>query len=254
MLVAVGTGTAEVPTIVKLTSGQADQALRAKGLTLGQRLAAAGRPGGEDRQPDPGRRPGGQAGHSGELLLREARAAGQGPGQGERRRGRSGEEVRRAGRQGRRGARDRGRDRRRGGRGRARCQRTGSCRSPSTRSAPRRRGPLIKTVPAAGTKLKAGDKLTLVVSAGFPQLVFDNGHDIIDVNGATGKKLNSPAHGPQDEVDPTWSPDATSVIYSSGGQLFLRDLTKKNATAKQLTSQATSFTNPAWAPTAETRT
>ena len=72
---------------------------------------------------------------------------------------------------------------------------------------------------------------------------------MINVDGATGKKLSAPAHGPQDEVDPTWSPDATSVIYSSGGQLFLRDMTKKNATAKPLTSQSDFITNPAWAPT-----
>ena len=35
VLVAVGSGTAQVPSIVKLNSGQADQALRGKGLTLG---------------------------------------------------------------------------------------------------------------------------------------------------------------------------------------------------------------------------
>jgi PASTA domain/WD40-like Beta Propeller Repeat len=112
-----------------------------------------------------------------------------------------------------------------------------------------KKGTVIKTVPAAGTKLKAGDKLTLVVSAGFPQLVFDNGHDVINVDGATGKTINAPAHGPQDEIDPTWSPDATQVVYSAGGQLFLRDMTKKNATASPITSQSDIITNPSWAPT-----
>jgi beta-lactam-binding protein with PASTA domain len=248
VLVAVGADTAQVPSIVKLNSTQADQALRAKHLTLGS---------GSPQPVDPAAKIASQIPAAGQVVKQGTPvnfffAKPAPPGKVAGGKDKAGQQqAKKSAAQAAKG-------------GAVPAIAAGSAAAaavagqvskngivPVTVNAfsAAKKGTVIKTVPAAGTKLKAGDKLTLVVSAGFPQLVFDNGHDVINIDGATGKKINAPAHGPQDEVDPTWSPDATSVIYSSGGQLFLRDMTKKNATAAPLTSQSDFITNPSWAPT-----
>jgi beta-lactam-binding protein with PASTA domain len=251
VLVAVGSGTAQVPAIVKLTSQQADQALRSKGLTLGS---------GSPQPVDPAAKIASQIPAAGQVVKQGtpvnfffAKAAPPGKVKGKEN-GAAADQAKKSAAQAAKG-------------GAVPAIAAGTAAAAAVAGqvskngivpvtvnsfSPAKKGTVIRTIPGPGTKLKAGQKLTLVVSAGFPQLVFDNGHDVINVDGATGKKLSSPAHGPQDEVDPTWSPDATSVIYSAGpGQLFLRDMTKKNATAKQLTSQSDFITNPAWAPTGD---
>jgi hypothetical protein len=116
---------------------------------------------------------------------------------------------------------------------------------------PAKKGTVFKTVPASGTKLKAGDKLTLFVSAGFPQLAFDNGQKLLLVDGFSGKKLPAPVQGPSTNTDPTWSPDASHLMYSSNGRLFLKDLTKPKSTAIPLTSAGDTFEDPSWAPTGD---
>ena len=46
---------------------------------------------------------------------------------------------------------------------------------------------MIGTIPAAGTSSPTGTKITLVVSAGFPELAYDNGTALQIVNGANDK-------------------------------------------------------------------
>ena len=87
----------------------------------------------------------------------------------------------------------------------------------------------------AAPRSKAGDKVTLLVSAGFPQLAFDDDKNIQLVNGANGKKLDPIAKGPAREKDPTFSPDGTRVAYTGGGRVFLKDLEKPDAPAIPLT-------------------
>ena len=55
--------------------------------------------------------------------------------------------------------------------------------------------------------------MTLLVSAGFPQLAFDDDKNIQLVNGANGKKLDPIAKGPAREKDPTYNADGTHVAY-----------------------------------------
>jgi Tol biopolymer transport system component len=114
---------------------------------------------------------------------------------------------------------------------------------------PAKKGTVFKTSPPAGTKLKAGEKLTLFVSAGFPQLLFDNGSNIVLVDGFNGNKLPAPVQGPSTNTDPTWSPDASHIIYASGGRLFLKDLTKPKSPATALTPASQDLEDPSWAPT-----
>jgi beta-lactam-binding protein with PASTA domain len=248
LLVAVGSGTAQVPSIVKLNSAQADQALRAKGLTLGS---------GSPQPVDPAAKIASQIPAAGQVVKQGTpvnfffakpaapdKAAVKGKDKAAQ------QQAKKSAAQAAKG-------------GAVPAIAAGTAAAavagqvskngivPVTINAfdAAKKGTVFKTDPAAGTKLKAGQKLTLYVSAGFPQLVFDDGHNVINVDGATGKRINQPAHGPQDEIDPTWSPDATQVMYSAGGQLFLKDMTKKNATATPVTSQSDFITNPSWAPT-----
>ena len=112
-------------------------------------------------------------------------------------------------------------------------------------------GTLFATEPPGGTKAAAGDKVTLLVSAGFPQLAFDDDKNIRLVNGANGKPLDPIAKGPGREKDPTYNVDGTRVAYISAGRVFLKNMEKPDATALPLTGEGEEFSDPAWAPTAD---
>ena len=49
--------------------------------------------------------------------------------------------------------------------------------------------------------------MTLFVSAGIPQVAFDNGKDVLLANGSNGAPLDPSPRAPQIEDDPTFSPD-----------------------------------------------
>jgi beta-lactam-binding protein with PASTA domain len=112
-----------------------------------------------------------------------------------------------------------------------------------------KKGDLIRVEPEPGTEVNAGDVVTLFVSAGFPQLAFDNDRDVLLVNAADGKPLKAIAKGTQDEHDPTWSPDGSAVAFTSDGQVFLSDRTKPDAAPRDLTAKGEDFSDLAWAPT-----
>jgi beta-lactam-binding protein with PASTA domain len=82
-------------------------------------------------------------------------------------------------------------------------------------------GHLLRTEPAAGTKLRRGASVTLVVSAGFPQVAVDDGHRVLALNGVTGRRVAVIAGGPTPAVEPSWSPDGREVAYVSGGRVML---------------------------------
>jgi beta-lactam-binding protein with PASTA domain len=111
------------------------------------------------------------------------------------------------------------------------------------------RGTLFATDPPGGTKAKAGDTVKLFVSAGFPQLAFDDDKDVLLISGANGEKLDPIAKGNQQEKDPTWSFAGDRVAFQSDGQIFLKDPTKPDETAIPLTQQGDVFKDLSWAPT-----
>jgi Tol biopolymer transport system component len=111
------------------------------------------------------------------------------------------------------------------------------------------KGALIGTVPPDGGKLPAGSKVKLLVSAGFPELAFDDGKDVLLANGANGKPLPAVAKGPQEETDPTFSFDGTKIAYVGDRRAFLADLAKPDEPPVALTDPGETFSDLAWAPT-----
>ena len=115
----------------------------------------------------------------------------------------------------------------------------------------KKKGTLIGTIPPAGTKLEEGAKIKLLVSAGFPQLAFDDGENVLLANGANGKRLPAIAKGSQEETDPAWSFDGAQVAFVSDRRVFLKDLAKPDEPATPLTTPDEVFSDLAWAPTVD---
>src|SRR3954453_10932631 len=111
------------------------------------------------------------------------------------------------------------------------------------------KGTLFATDPPGGTKVEAGSTVKLLVSAGFPQLAFDDDKDVLLISGANGEKLDPIAKGNQAEKDPTWSFAGDRVAFQSEGQVFLKDPAKPDETAIPLTQPGDFFKDLAWAPT-----
>ncbi len=80
---------------------------------------------------------------------------------------------------------------------------------------------LIGTSPASGAELKPGSQVTLVVSAGYPEIAVDNGREVLALNGATGKVVARIAAGPIPATQPSWSPQGTDIAYISVGRIWL---------------------------------
>jgi Tol biopolymer transport system component len=110
-------------------------------------------------------------------------------------------------------------------------------------------GTPFATDPPAGETVKEGARVTVLVSAGFPALVYDDNQDILRVNGATGKKLSPVSKGAGLEKDPAVSPDGQRVAFVRDGRVFLADLTKPETPPDPLTDGNDTFEDLAWAPT-----
>jgi beta-lactam-binding protein with PASTA domain len=115
----------------------------------------------------------------------------------------------------------------------------------------KKKGEVIRTEPPAGTKLKAGDKVKIVVSGGFPELTYDDGKNILLANGANGKRFPAVAKGPTEDTDPTFSADGTKIAYVGNRRVFIKDLAKKDEPAVAVTDAGDKFNDLAWAPTVD---
>ncbi|MGZ4179339.1 MAG: PASTA domain-containing protein [Solirubrobacteraceae bacterium] len=117
-------------------------------------------------------------------------------------------------------------------------------------------GTLVGTNPPAGKSLAPGTKVTVIVSAGFPQVSFDNHSAIKLVDGASGKAtvaLPPPPPGQlQDEA--SWSADGSKLVYVqgpvNGGQLMQITPGQKGAQPTAVTASGSNARYPAFAPAA----
>jgi beta-lactam-binding protein with PASTA domain len=112
-----------------------------------------------------------------------------------------------------------------------------------------KRSTVIATDPAAGSKVKPGATVSLTVSAGFPNIAFDDGSGIGVISGYTGAQVAR--FGAGSDSSPTWSPDGKTVVYTTGPVLLATDVKHPNKAPSQLTAGASGVTwaNPAFAPT-----
>ncbi len=113
-------------------------------------------------------------------------------------------------------------------------------------------GTVFATVPAVGTTVDPGTTVRMLVSAGYPSMVFDNDDNVKRVTGGGGV-MAAIAKSDAEEKDPTWAPDRLHVVYTSDGQLTVanvRDIDQDRAKDPvTLTSGDTKYRDPLFAPT-----
>ncbi len=115
---------------------------------------------------------------------------------------------------------------------------------------PARRGAVIATSPVPGTKVKAGGTVAVTVSAGFPDLAFDDGTSLAAVLGSSGLAVKDFAAAAGVGVTPTWDPAATEVAYVAGGSIFVVAARGPTPPPVELAASTASVTyaDPSFAP------
>ena len=112
---------------------------------------------------------------------------------------------------------------------------------------------VIGQTPPAGTKLKPGQKVQLLVSAGYPDIAFSDAGDLEVMGGVDGKKVTTVAKTGDLEDEPSWQPNGSLIAYRRGpsgnfnaGKIWLVNPAKP-ASAHPLTTGADDR-RPAFAP------
>ena len=233
LLVAVGSGDVEVPDITGKTPAEAEQALRAEKLTLGQASPQPVDPAGKISSQIPAAGETVKEGTPVDVFFPEAGDGGGGGGGG-------------------------------GGDDEVELPASGGATAEAYAATLSEAGLVPKTErafndapvdtvfatePEEGAKVKAGATVTLFVSAGLPQVAYDNDRDILRVDGA-GKKLDPVADGDAREKDPAFSPDGARIAYVSGDRVLLAELDKLDKRPKTLFTGG-EYADLAWAPRGE---
>ena len=117
-----------------------------------------------------------------------------------------------------------------------------------------KKGTLFLVDPKPGTEVQPGQEVKFSVSAGSPQIAYDDDKDVLLKSSARGKTLEAVAKGSQQEKDPAWSADGSAIAYTSDGQVFLKNLADKEGSPIPLTKEGERFRDLAWAPTADVNT
>lgn len=116
-------------------------------------------------------------------------------------------------------------------------------------------GQVAGTIPAAGAKVATGARVDLLISSGSPELSYDDGTAVHVINPSTLKPVAPVPAGQGAQVEASWSPDGTHIIYSQDGQLVLFQPNTKGAKPFQLTQPQAGLAdlNPSFAPSVKNR-
>jgi beta-lactam-binding protein with PASTA domain len=113
------------------------------------------------------------------------------------------------------------------------------------------RGTVFGTVPAVGEKVAKGTKVTMLVSAGFPAMAFDDDKNVLLAAGATGKRIPpAVAKTSAVEKDPTWSGDGTRIAYTADDKLYSADMRQRGRAPALLRPASEKYGDPSFAPIA----
>lgn len=110
------------------------------------------------------------------------------------------------------------------------------------------RGTVVGSDPEPGDPAEPGQRVDIVVSAGFPRLALGDGRRVLTVAGATGGAARAVA----DDVasrQPAWTPDGARLAYVAAGRIFLIDPTSDDSVPAPLTpAGGDNFASPSFAP------
>jgi beta-lactam-binding protein with PASTA domain len=113
-------------------------------------------------------------------------------------------------------------------------------------------GTVISQTPPAGTAIKPGEQVQIVVSAGYPEIAFSDGKDVLAMDGGTGKVVKKLAASGDVEDEPSWQPNGSLLAYRRGptadqGAIWVTD-TSKGATSSHKLSAGPDDRRPAFSP------
>ena len=113
------------------------------------------------------------------------------------------------------------------------------------------RGTVFATVPPVGEKVAKGATVTMLVSAGFPAMAFDDDKNVLLAAGATGKRIPpAVAKTSAVEKDPTWSGDGSSIVYTADDKLYSADMSQRGRAPALLRPASEKYGDPSFAPIA----
>jgi beta-lactam-binding protein with PASTA domain len=112
-------------------------------------------------------------------------------------------------------------------------------------------GQVAGTIPAEGSKVPQGAHVALIISNGSPQLAFDNGTSVSVIDPTTAKVSAQIPAGVGAQVEPAWSPNGQHLVYEQNGQLVMVEPGVKGSVPAIITHPPQGMTdrNPAFAPT-----
>jgi beta-lactam-binding protein with PASTA domain len=112
-------------------------------------------------------------------------------------------------------------------------------------------GSLLGQQPKAGVKLKPGSTVTLLVSAGMPDIAYDKDGHVFIAGGLTGSPVHAAARGNEQDEQPAWNPTGTLIAFRRGdadhGRIWVATAGKPS-TAHPLTATGFDDRRPAFSP------
>jgi beta-lactam-binding protein with PASTA domain len=104
-------------------------------------------------------------------------------------------------------------------------------------------GTVVSQTPPATQPVTPGSQVTLVVSAGYPEIAYSNGSAIFIANGADGSGSRVIAKSADAQDEPTWQPNGSLIAYRRGaagnpsqGAIWIVDTARGATSAHELTA------------------